>query len=729
MTIEQVWPEWQVDRLIGKGSYGAVYRCMKAGDKGKEYTAVKVISVPQDDFEADSVGSEGMTGEQSREYYKDITDNFINEIKILEALKDEKHIVNIQDSKVVEKEDGIGWQIFIRMELLTDFNTYASDKTLTANDVRKLALDLCDALIVCGKKRIVHRDIKPENIFVDAEGNFKLGDFGVAKQLEKTYASMSTKGTYNYMAPEVVASKKYDSRADIYSLGMVMYKLLNNNRLPFLDPEKKLIRFSERQEAFERRIKGEKIPPIPGVDDDLNEIILKACEFRADDRYRNVEEFRDALAKEKPSSKFVRLIKKHKVVSAIAFLLVLSIISGSCGYAFAAFKAKRVSYPEKDFVVAIAEPVVSLNGIGIVSDADGLRMVYETEEREERLSDRKAESMAFNGRQVCFTCYAITKEYYELRLIDTKTKDEQLLLSSDLELEPVFFDEKGVFYFEKSGYHYSLCYYSNNQRKSEMIDWICDFDIQGWSVEQIVDHIVLIYSEETGLDEETEINNNIYVVDLNNIEEDPDPFITDGTFCCADNKYLYYLKRNGAYVSLLKRGLENALSQEIAKVSIQTYFSIWSDLGDVYDYSINYNENISNFFPISRVFINNERENSVCDTLLDIYTGKKYRFTVNKERVCIVPAGKDIFGYCACSKDEDFYITGYIQPVSESVIRPIGEPSRIFIFDEIIIDDSTCFLTFTENGLYISKYKNESEVEEIVVFKSAAFQRKAGICI
>ncbi|MBQ6420802.1 MAG: serine/threonine-protein kinase [Clostridia bacterium] len=330
MTIEQVWPEWNVDRVLGKGSYGTVYRCSKTGGSGgTEYAAVKVISVPQDDYDAEYVGSEWMTVEQSRAYYKDIADQFMNEIRLLEALKNEPHIVNILDSAIVEKEEGIGWQIFIRMELLTDFNTYSSDKNFTPEDVRKIALDLCDALIVCGKKRIVHRDIKPENIFVDDKGNFKLGDFGVAKQMEKTYASMSTKGTYNFMAPEVVTAQKYDSRADIYSLGIVMYKLLNNNRLPFLDPEKQLIRFHERQEAFERRIKGEKIPPIPGVDDDMNAVILKACGFRPEDRYRNVEEFRQALVAVTQKKQTVKTGKKRNMLIPVLCVIALIAVTGS----------------------------------------------------------------------------------------------------------------------------------------------------------------------------------------------------------------------------------------------------------------------------------------------------------------------------------------------------------------------------------------------------------------
>lgn len=115
---------------------------------------------------------------------------------------------------------------------------------------------------------------------------------------------MIPKGTYNYMSPEVFNSKKYDSRADIYSLGIVMYRILNNNRLPFIDPEKQIVKYSEREEAFEKRMRGEKIPPLKNVSEDLNKIILRASEYKQEERFNNIEDFQDALIAIKSGNKF-----------------------------------------------------------------------------------------------------------------------------------------------------------------------------------------------------------------------------------------------------------------------------------------------------------------------------------------------------------------------------------------------------------------------------------------
>ena len=67
--------------------------------------------------------------------------------------------------------------------------------------------ELTSALIFCQKKGLIHRDIKPENIFVSEAGQFKLGDFGVARTVEKTTGGLSRKGTEKYMAPEVYLGK------------------------------------------------------------------------------------------------------------------------------------------------------------------------------------------------------------------------------------------------------------------------------------------------------------------------------------------------------------------------------------------------------------------------------------------------------------------------------------------------------------------------------------------
>lgn len=292
LDLSNVWPEWRATDKVGEGSYGKVYRCVRNEYGIESVCAIKVISIPQNDDSVEDMRFEGLSEAASWAYLNDIVTDFSNEIKVMEMLKNAPNIVSVENYKIIKRTATLGWDIYIRMEFLTGFPDYASTHKMTEADVFKLAKDICTALSICSKKGIVHRDIKPDNIFIDEYGNYKLGDFGVARKLAKTMDSMSRKGTYSYMAPEVYREEHYDTRADIYSLGTVMYKLLNNNRDPFIDARQAVVTVSERSSALSRRRKGEPLPPPAFASPEAARIILKACAFNPDDRYNTVDEFK-----------------------------------------------------------------------------------------------------------------------------------------------------------------------------------------------------------------------------------------------------------------------------------------------------------------------------------------------------------------------------------------------------------------------------------------------------
>jgi len=294
--ISNIWPEWQLEKQLGRGSYGVVYKAVRRDNNVESHAAIKIISIPSDSSEVDSLRSEGLDFDGTRTYFKGIVDDFVSEIQLMESLKGIKNIVSVEDYKVVEKTDTIGWDIYIRMELLTPFNTYICDKTLTEAEVIKLGTDICEALEICGQRNIIHRDIKPENIFINDFGYFKLGDFGIARKLENMTGGLSQKGTYNYMAPEVANSNEYDARVDTYSLGIVLYRLMNNNKLPFLDTDKQLLNPNERKLAVERRMRGEALPAPSNASKEMANLILRACAYDSADRFASATEMKGALA-------------------------------------------------------------------------------------------------------------------------------------------------------------------------------------------------------------------------------------------------------------------------------------------------------------------------------------------------------------------------------------------------------------------------------------------------
>ncbi|MBE6574120.1 MAG: hypothetical protein E7652_06985 [Ruminococcaceae bacterium] len=293
--LSEFWPEWQVTDLLGEGSFGKVYKAEKSDTALTSYSAIKVISIPNSQAEIRSLYAEGMTDADTTAYLEGVVSDFVNEIKLMENLKSASNIVTVEDYKILKKNDGIGWDIFIRMELLESFEKVMAKKTLSEDEVIKLAIDLCTALEACEKDNIIHRDIKPANIFVSRFGDYKIGDFGVAKELSKTVGNMSSKGTLSYMAPEVVHGQNYDATADIYSLGIVLYALLNNNRLPFLDPNSTQITYNDRQAASERRLSGEPLPKPCNASGELASIVLTACSYDPKRRFKRPAAMKNAL--------------------------------------------------------------------------------------------------------------------------------------------------------------------------------------------------------------------------------------------------------------------------------------------------------------------------------------------------------------------------------------------------------------------------------------------------
>ncbi len=295
INLSGIWPEWHIEKVLGRGSFGVVYKAVRLDHNIRSYSAIKVITIPTDGTQVDSLRSEGLDMNATRTYLQGIVNDFVSEIQIMESFKGMQNIVSVEDYKVVERTDQIGWNIYIRMELLTPFNQYICDRKLSEAEVIKLGCDICTALEICQKRNIIHRDIKPENIFVNDFGDFKLGDFGIARKMENVTGGLSQKGTFNYMAPEVAGNGRYDGRADIYSLGIVLYRLLNQNRLPFLDTQKQLLSPNERRAAVERRLRGEPLPAPCEASPTMAALVLSACAYDPNKRFSNPTAMKRAL--------------------------------------------------------------------------------------------------------------------------------------------------------------------------------------------------------------------------------------------------------------------------------------------------------------------------------------------------------------------------------------------------------------------------------------------------
>lgn len=285
--------KWKAVELIGEGSYGRVYKAKKEEFGIEAYSAIKQIEIPYSKSEINTLRAEGSTEVDIGKYFENSVKQWIEEIELMliPEIKECENIVSIEDYEVVKKKDEIGWTINIRMEKLTSLDKYELSHSLTDKDILKMGIDIASALEACEMKNIIHRDIKPENIFVNGRGVYKVGDFGVAKHVDKTLSNMSKKGTENYMAPELYQKKRGNSTVDIYSLGIMLYRYFNYNRLPFLPDYPSQITVSDREEAIYKRIEGEqKMPPPRNASREIAEVILKACNYYPKDRYQTAGE-------------------------------------------------------------------------------------------------------------------------------------------------------------------------------------------------------------------------------------------------------------------------------------------------------------------------------------------------------------------------------------------------------------------------------------------------------
>lgn len=288
--VKQYFSDWEIVEAIGEGSYAKVYKIRRIGTE--ETAALKWVSYTVDQA-VSAMQNKGASPDAIRNYCKSVRHQLENEIRTQNRLINEPNIISLDEHYVRENEDG-SFDVLMRMELLKPITELVSG--MRVKDVLKMSKDICNGLCACQKEGVVHRDIKPENIFIDKDGNYKLGDFGVAICLYGSKLAKTQRGTPLYMAPEVFKGEKYDAHVDTYGLGLVMYQLLNGQALPFMENTGTFITAEAEEKALQMRMSGEEAIPKPvQADDELSEIILQACEYRVEDRFESAEEMLSSL--------------------------------------------------------------------------------------------------------------------------------------------------------------------------------------------------------------------------------------------------------------------------------------------------------------------------------------------------------------------------------------------------------------------------------------------------
>lgn len=288
------YPGWEIVDRIGSGGFGTVYEIQRNLYGYIEKAALKVIRLPKDEGEVDTLRFSGMDDASITQSFRQQVADISREYRLMKQIYDNPNVVHCDDFRDIPHENGLAWDIYIKMELLNPLMKNL-DKVATEPQIIQLGKDICNALIACQKKHIIHRDIKPQNVFISETGLFKLGDFGIARTIEHDGQVTAGIGTYAYMAPEVGKNQPYDQTADICSLGLMMYWLLNEGRGAFEPLPPAPLTPTNRETARLRRFAGETLPEPKHGSHALKAIVLKACAFNPADRYQSAQEMWDAL--------------------------------------------------------------------------------------------------------------------------------------------------------------------------------------------------------------------------------------------------------------------------------------------------------------------------------------------------------------------------------------------------------------------------------------------------
>lgn len=265
-NYEPLFGSWTVDGELSQNSSSKLFRVSRETNLGKEYFAVKTIRFPKDETEYQRIVATG-SFENGEEYLSYLEETFKTNMEKMMSLRSNKNIVSFEDYMIIK-----GVHCFygvILTEPLYSLSQYLTLEKRTPKELSKLGSDIANALVGFRSLSVVHKEIKPENIYVSHKGVYKLGDFG----LDRKALDFDTLKESEYCPPEIYESNNNTYCADVYSLGITLYKLCcQKEAMPSA-----------------KRISDKPLSMPPSLDSTFSKIILKATEYYPQKRYKAPE--------------------------------------------------------------------------------------------------------------------------------------------------------------------------------------------------------------------------------------------------------------------------------------------------------------------------------------------------------------------------------------------------------------------------------------------------------
>lgn len=257
-SYQPFWNDWNLNQDIYLDRFPNVYKIINQVDGS--FSMIKVFTINNEIF--------ANTLKCTPNEVKDNLIKIIKSIVHVNILKDCDTVARYSDyliKEILQEGHLIGYDIILRIDNAQCLTEKINHNThFTQNDVISMLYDISKVLSVAHIKGLIHKYINLQTIFIDNDGLYKLGDFGI-------YSLLSTSKDITYLAPEVLNGKRSNVQSDIYSLGLVAYQLLNNNQ-------------------FTKASNDGTLSTINDVNSNLMKIIQKMCALEPSNRYSSIDD-------------------------------------------------------------------------------------------------------------------------------------------------------------------------------------------------------------------------------------------------------------------------------------------------------------------------------------------------------------------------------------------------------------------------------------------------------
>lgn len=286
--IKKILPEWTLSYIISEKRGEKLYQAEKQSGDTTKYSTIRAINIPADKEELEEMRAEFPQEDELKKHIEEKMKRKKAELQLLRSLCAKPGIVSMRESYDISNNDETSYLIVARYDYIETLDSYIRSNGLTIGAAIRMGIDVCKGLENIRKLEKVHGNVRPENIYVNDNGRFKLGGFDIDLIENRKTIADDDYSFLRYAAPEMCSGGRKIFASDVYSLGLVLYRILNGGKLPFENEY-------SQEKAVKMRLSGEPIPRPAYNAGKLTDVVMKACSYDPKDRYVTGYYMRKAL--------------------------------------------------------------------------------------------------------------------------------------------------------------------------------------------------------------------------------------------------------------------------------------------------------------------------------------------------------------------------------------------------------------------------------------------------